>query len=135
MKYPPLFCKRMSLYDQAKQDLADITGNQDEFGKVLKFVSRVGAVEAIINGLHARHHTAWNEQGEETNTITAHCSFSEQFLVDKSYPVRNAAGDVDMKGDIVYADDSAGINRKYKIQQVHPTETIGYIRCKLSDCK
>lgn len=126
----------MGIRDQAIIDARKITSNNiSGIAIPLTFVSRkAGNFTTIINGIHTRHHYTVTSEGIETNDLNAHISFSEGLLISSGYPYRNGSGKIDIKDDVIYAIDSGGINRKYKINQVHPDETIGIIRCILEDC-
>ena len=126
----------MGLRDQAILDARKITSNNASgFGIPLTFVSRkAGSFTATIIGVHTRHHYTVTSDGAETNDLNAHASFSEQLLIASGYPYRNIREQIDLKDDFLYAVDSAGINRKYKINQVHADESMGIVRCILEDC-
>lgn len=125
----------MGLRERAIADVRRITSDKiTGAGIDLTFISRKDATTATIVGLHTRHHLSVSAEGNFTNDLNAHCSFSEGLLVSAGYPVRNSNDLVDIKDDVLRAKDSAGINRKYRIVQVHPDETFGLIRCILEDC-
>lgn len=123
----------MSLQSRAIADIQRITTGQA--GVPLRFVSRLNpSVTATILGIHTRHHLSVTSDGNVTNDMNAHCGFSEALLVATGYPVRNANNQVIITGDILYAFDSQGIERKYVIKPTNPDETFGYIRCTLESC-
>lgn len=122
----------MGLIAQIKADIGQITSNSDEFGVPIKFTSP-GAVELNIVGLHTRIGIQVDTEGNAVNTPKSHVSFSEKFMTDSGYPVRNSNGEVDLDGHLVEATDSSGQLRTYKVQQSYEDETIGLIVCILSD--
>lgn len=126
----------MGIRERAIADAQRITGNKTGGAGVdLRFVSKGNSpVTANVVGLHTRHHLSINTEGNVTNDLNAHASVSEALLVAAGYPVRNGQNFVTLKDDFLYATDSAGIERKYKIAQVHPDESMGLIRCILQDC-
>jgi hypothetical protein len=127
----------MGIRDRAIADARRISSNKTGGAGVdMRFVSnpRRGSYDVTIVGLHTRHHLSFSTEGAITNDLNAHCSFSESLLASAGYPVRNGQNQVDIKDDLIYIDDSQGVNRKYKIAQAHPDETIGFIRCILQDC-
>ena len=125
----------MNLAQQAIKDIQTITGNASSgFGVPLLLVSSKNpAITANISGLHTRHHLSVGSEGNVTNDLNAHAGFSEAPLAATGYPVRNALNKVDLKDHFLYATDSAGIYRKYRIASVHQDETLGYIRVILQD--
>ena len=122
----------MGLREQAKADIAAITSNLDEWGWVLKFDDKNGNL-ATINGLHTKHHLGVDTDGNRVNSKNTHCSFSEQFLTVRGYPVRNEKKEVAMIGHLVTAVDSAGIEWTYVITENYPDEKVGLIVCILGD--
>lgn len=126
----------MGIREQAIIDARKITSNNvTGAGVELTFISRkIGNPTAVVIGLHTRHHYTVTSEGAETNDLNAHATISEGLLVSAGYPVRNVNNLVDIKDDVLFAFDSSGVNRKYKIAQVHPDESMGLIRCILEDC-
>lgn len=122
----------MSLLAQAKADIEQITSNSNEWTSELSFVAPTGET-AVINGLHTKHHLAFDTDGRPVNSKNAHISFSESLLSNLEYPVRNDAGEVHLKNHMVTVKDSTGLDKNYLIAQWIPDETIGFIVCILSD--
>lgn len=118
----------MSILEQARQDIADITANAGDFGVQIRLQAPNGAT-ATITGLHTKIHLAVDSLGLPVNSRKAHISFSEKALEGTAYPVRNAAGEVNMKDHIIFCKDSTGIEKKYRMQQWFQNETIGLITC------
>ena len=122
----------MGLIDQAKSDIEDITSNTDGFGVALFFEGPCGEF-AEITGLHTKHHLGVDTEGNSVNSKNAHVSFSEKFLTDLNYPVRNLDGEVSMVGHKVRVKDSTGLDKTYVIEENYPDETIGLIVCILGN--
>lgn len=123
----------MGLIDQIKADIEQITSDQNEFGVQQEWIAPTGET-ATITGLFTKHHLAIDpETGKQINVKNAHCSFSEKFLVDAGYPVRNSDNEVSLKNHLVRILDSTGILWTYKIQEWFPDRTIGLIVCILGD--
>lgn len=122
----------MGLIDQAKQDIQNITSNQDEFGKEMTLTAPDGST-ATVTGIHTKHHLAVDTDGRPVNSKNAHISVSEYFLDLQDYPVRNDSGEVDLKNHRVTVKDSTGEDKTYLIQEWFPNETIGLITCILGD--
>lgn len=121
----------MGLIDQAKKDIEQITSNLDGFGVEMTLTAPTSQ-SITIKGLHKKHHLGIDpEKGVAVNTKTASVSFSEKFLTDQGYPVRNSKGVVDLKKHLVDVKDSTGNSEKYIIEQWFPDETIGLIVCIL----
>lgn len=123
----------MSLLAQAKADIEQITSDPDGFSAELNFTAPNGST-ASIRGLFTEHHLAIDTDGRPVNSRNSHISFSEKFLTDLSYPVRNAAGKVFVKDHKVRVVVSAlSIDRTYTIRENLPDETLGFIVCILGD--
>ncbi len=120
----------MGLIEQIKADIEQITSNLDEFGVELTLVAPT-AETVTITGLHTKHNINFDTDGNKINSLNAHASFSEKFLTDANYPVRNADGEVDLKRHRLSAKDSTGIVKHYVINETWPDETIGLIVCVL----
>jgi hypothetical protein len=122
----------MGLIDQAKKDIERITSNAREFGVSMLFLAPTSET-ATISGLHTKHHLGIDQDGNMINSKTSKISVSEKFLTDSGYPVRNVAGEVDLRGHKVTVKDSTGSDCTYVIRQWFPDETIGLITCIMSD--
>lgn len=122
----------MGLLEQATADIERITSNSNEWAAELSFTATNGQT-AVINGLHTKHHLAVDTDGNTVNSKNAHASFSEKFLIDVGYPVRNSGGEVSMKNHRVNVKDSTGIVKNYVVIEAYPDETIGLIVLILGD--
>lgn len=123
----------MGLRDQAKQDIEGITSNKESgFGIDMIFTAPTSET-ATITGISSVIHLGVDTDGNMVNAKKAHISFSEKFLIDAGYPVRNAQNQVDLVGHIIQVKDSAQILRKYQMQNIFPNETVGLITCTLED--
>jgi hypothetical protein len=125
----------MGLIETINKDILKITTNLNEFGVEMTLTTPDDVVSADIDGLHSKHHLAIDTDGNQVNSKSAHISFSEQELIDKepTYPIRNANGEVDLKGHKVTVKDSTGIDKNYVVREWFPDETIGLIVCILGD--
>jgi hypothetical protein len=121
----------MSLLDQVRKDIQQITGNSAEFGVQLTLTSPSSVVAGVI-GLHAKHHTGFDAEGFPVNSKIASVAISEQLLVDLNYPLR-INGEVNLKNHRISAKDSTGILQHYTIREFFPDETVGLIVCILGD--
>lgn len=122
----------MSLIAQAKKDSEKITSNSNGWAVQMTFTAP-DSTTATINGIHSKHHLGVDTDGNMVNSKKAHVSFSEKFLTDLGYPVRNAAGEVALTGHKVSVKDSTGIVKNYIMFSFFPDETIGLIVCILND--
>lgn len=123
----------MGLLAQAKKDVEQITSSLTGWAAVLRFTNP-DDLEITINGLHTKHWIQTDPAtGRMINTKNAHCSFSEKFMIDAAYPIRNAAGEVDLSGFKVHVNDSTGFEKDYIIREWYPDETVGLIVCILGD--
>jgi len=122
----------MNLIDQAKADIEQITSNLNEFAVEIIFTSPTEQT-ATISGLHTKIHLGVDTDGLAVNSKKAHISFSEKFLTDASYPVRNSSGEVNLRNHRVSVKDSTGNLKNYTVKEIFPDETIGLITCMLDD--
>jgi len=122
----------MGLFEQAKQDIQQITSNTDEWGIDLEFIAPNGTIANIV-GIHTKHHLGIDTDGNRVNTKNVSISFSEQLLVDVNYPLRDANNNVNLAGHKLRAIDSTGVLNTYIINQWFPDESIGLIVCILNE--
>lgn len=122
----------MSLLDQIRLDIEQITSNDQEFAVSATFTDLSGGT-ATINVIHSKHHMAQDTQGIRVNSKNAHISFAENNLTADGYTVRNAAGEVAMINHRVTVKDSTGIDKDYVIREAYPDEMVGLIVCILGD--
>jgi hypothetical protein len=123
----------MNLLEMAKADIEDITSDAEGFSSELTITTPDGNTSATIRGLHAKTHMGFDTDGARVNSKNARASFSEKFLLDVNYPVRNAAGEVSIKDHRLRAKDSTGFDKEYIIREGYPDETVGLIVCILGD--
>jgi hypothetical protein len=121
----------MSLLDQARADIEQITSNADDFGVSITFLAPDNVTTITINGLHTKHHLGVDTDGNRANVKNAHISFAESLMI--GYPIRNAAGEVNLAGHKVTVKDSTGVDLQYIIREWYPDETVGLIVCILGD--
>lgn len=122
----------MGLFEQAKKDIEQITSNQNEWGVPITFVNK-DCESVVITGVHAKHHLGIDTDGNAVNAKKATISFSEKYLIDANYTIRNSANEVDLNGHRIFVKDSTGTTCQYQVQNVFPDETIGLITCTLED--
>lgn len=122
----------MSLIEQAKKDIEQITSNSNDFGVSIILTSPSNQT-ITITGLHTKIHLGVDTDGNVIQSKKAHISFSEQFLIDGNYTTRNTQQEVNLINHKVEVVDSTGISKKYIIQSAFPDETIGLICCILND--
>lgn len=123
----------MSLLAQAKADIEQITSDPNGFSAQLTFTAP-DASTATIRGLFTEHHLAIDTDGNQVNAKNSHISFSEKFLADAGYPVRNSGGKVFVKDHRVRVVVSGlNIDRTYIIRENFPDETVKLIVCILGD--
>ena len=122
----------MSLIAQAKEDWKTITSNADEFGIEMTLTAPTGET-ATVTGLHTKHHLGIDKEGAAVNAKNAHVSVSEELLTAAGYPVRNDAGEVNLKSHRVSVADSTGTAKEYVVAQWFPDETVGVIVMILTD--
>jgi hypothetical protein len=122
----------MSLLDQIRLDIEQITANNQEFAVSATFTSPDGET-ATINVIHSKHHLGIDTDGNRVNSKNAHISFAENNLTAEGYTVRNAADEVSMINHRVTVADSTGIQKEYVIKEAYPDEMVGLIVCILND--
>lgn len=123
----------MNILDLAKADIEAITSDDNGWTRQMTFVAPNNVASATINGLHSKHHTGISTEGMRVSAKTASVSVSEKFLSDKNYPVRDADGEVLLKGHLVAVKDSTGNFCIYSVREWYPDETVGLIVCILGD--
>jgi len=121
----------MSILDNIRADIKTITENDEDFAVEITFTAPDLTV-AVINGLHTKHHMSINTEGQMVNSKNTHISFSEASL-PLAYPLRNAAGEVNLKRHKISVKDSTGIVKNYTVAEWFPDETVGLIVCLLND--
>jgi len=126
----------MSLNDRARIDMQNITGNLNDFGVPCVLKTPDESVVINVVGLHTKHHMSFDPDGVAVNTKTASLAIAEKQLVDAGFPnIRNANGDVALKGTLIDVVDSTGIVKKYVTHQIFPDEYLGLLVFILGDYK
>lgn len=120
----------MSLYDQAKADIAQITSNSAEWGTDITIEDRAGNT-CVIKGIWSKHHLGVDTEGNRVNTRNAHVSFHENQTIAQGWNIRNSETEVNIIGYKMYLVDSTGELKSYVIKQSFPNETTGLIVCIL----
>lgn len=119
----------MGLLDDIRKDIKNITSDENEFGVAITLISPTVTMEVV--GLHTKHYLGVDTDGNIVNSKNAHIAISESNL--SGYPVRNAKGEVAMRGHLARCKDSTGTEKTYKIEQTLPDETVGLIVIILGD--
>lgn len=120
----------MSLYDQAKADIAQITSNTNEWAAEIILEDSEGNI-CVIQGIRSKHHLGIDTDGNRVNTRNAHISFSENQTIAHGWNIRNDKKQVKIKGYKVSVADSTGELGSYVINEAYPNETLGLIVCIL----
>lgn len=117
----------MGLMDEIKQDVKDITSNSNEFGVSITFTAPTGETATVV-GTASKHFMNFDfDTGKNVNSQNAHVTVSEEVLIDADYPVRNPAGNVNMRNHRVSYIDSTGVTGTYVITEQFPDQAIGLI--------
>lgn len=125
----------MNLSDRAISDLAEITGNSNDFGVSITLTAPGGQI-AIVTGLHVKTHLGVDPQdGAIIASKRASVAISERVITNANghYPIRNGAGEVDMNTHLVTVADSSLSAKRYKVKQCMPDEKLGLILLILDD--
>ena len=122
----------MGLIQQATDDWQRFSSDEDLFGTSIDFEAPTSETATVV-GFATKHNIGIDTEGNLVNTKNAHISIAEKLLIDAGYPVRDANGEVSLKGHRIDYVDSTGISKKYKIKESFPDETIGMIVCILED--
>ena len=123
----------MSIFEQSKKDMRQITEDLNGFGQEFTITNPNGGQTVDLKGFHTKHHIGYDEDGMMVNSKTASIAFSEKQLTEASYPVRNADEEVDILDHLIDSKDSSGVTKKYIIRQMFPDEYLGLIVCILYD--
>jgi hypothetical protein len=113
----------------AKQDARKYV-NSGGFNQSL-LITPTSGDPVTIQGLATRHSMGFDTDGKPIVSDNAHCSFSELDLTDEGLTVRNANGDLIIKGWLIQFTDAIG-TATYKINEPYPDKILGIIRCTLS---
>lgn len=116
--------------DLAKRDVRRYVNNEG-FNQEL-VITPTGLDPVTVQGLATRHTSNYDTEGKPINSENIHCSFSELDLNDLLVITRNAAGYLNIRGWIVEFTDSLG-SAIYKISESQPDNTLGIIRCTLTN--
>lgn len=123
----------MALIDDIREDIKEITSDEDGFAVEHIFTAPTGQT-ATVNALHTKHHLGFHpDSGAHVNKKNAHSSVSESLLVAAGYPVRKADGKVHLANHQVQVKDSTGTLCRYVVAEWIPDETLGVILLILGD--
>src|SRR5690606_27448212 len=101
----------MSLLDQIRLDIEQITANDQEFAVSATFTGPDGET-ATINVIHSKHHLGVDTDGNRVNSKCAHISFAENNFTAKGYTVRKASGEVAMLCHLLTVSGCTGIQKE-----------------------
>ena len=124
----------MGLIEQAQQDLIDITTDLNGFG--LSIILTAPNLQVVnIVGIHHKHHLGIDTDGNAVNSKKSHCAISEKSILTANslYPIRNANGEVNLRGHKLSVIDSTQIVKNYIIKEWFPDESLGLIVVILGD--
>lgn len=122
----------MGLLDQIRKDVERFVSNIGDFAVNATFTDNAYN-NATISCLYTRHSTKIDGEGSPVNSKNASVCVSEQKLLDAGYTTRNDENELDMYGHFVSFIDSTGVNKKCKIIEQLPDESVGLIVFILSD--
>lgn len=108
-----------------------MNGGAEGWGVQQDWTSPMNQQVSII-GVHVKHHTAFDENGNVVNSKIASATFSEKAMIDVAYNIRNAGGEVYLEKHKVFIKDSTGVIYKYMVKTWLPDETLGLITCILT---
>jgi hypothetical protein len=117
----------MGLIDIIKRDVAEITGNSDQFG--VPIILTNGTETANLIGTTASHFLKVDpETGLPMRGRNVHVSVSMTALTDEDYPFRNGNGEVALVGHRATVQSVTLV-----VREVWPDETFGLIVIVLGD--
>lgn len=123
------------LDDRAKADWQTITTDKNGWGNDITLTHSDGVQTIVVTGITSKHHIGIDTDGNLMNVKNAHISFSEQLVIDGSFPIRNTEGNVYMENYRATFKDSKGDDITYVIREWFPDEKLGVILCLLGDYK
>ena len=126
----------MSLYDSVISDAQDYSSDASSSGWAVPIlITDVNGLQISVNGIHAKHHMAVDDEGRAVSSKSASIAVAEQNLINANpaFVIRNSSKEVVMKGYKVTTKDSSGNICNYKILQQFPDETSGLLVFTLSD--
>lgn len=120
------------LFDLAKRD-AKFFVTKGGFQEEIILETPVGDKSISITGFATKHHINFDTDGSPVNAKNVHITVSETDLVLSNYPTRNAKGEISLLNHRVIFKDSSGEDRRYKVNEQFPDETLGLIVLILGD--
>jgi hypothetical protein len=128
----------MGLLERAKADIEKYSSDTTSgFAVELTFKRPDPETQtAVIKGLYTETTLDVDEFGNITNSKKVHIAFSEKFMIDAGYAIRNSRNQIDMNlHQVSVIDIVTGDVKKYIIGAWFPDTTIGFITCILHDLK
>lgn len=123
-----------SILDLAKRD-AKVFVNKGGFELDIQLTTPSNDLTLQAKGLGTKHWINFDSDGNPINSKNVHICIDEEFLVNNSYPTRNAKGEIRLINHLVSFKDSSGLEKDYIIKENYPDETLGLIVCILADYK
>lgn len=121
----------MNITDRAKNGVARITGDIDGAGVAMTII-KPDSTSFDIVGLSTKHHLSVDqESGTISSSMTASVSFSEINANAAGLFIRDAKGEVNLKGYHVKTKDSTDTLQDYVVETWFPDEKVGLIVCIL----
>lgn len=124
----------MNIAQQAIIDNAEITGNADDFGVSITLTAVTGEI-AALTGWSTKHHLGLNDlqQAVKAKTASVNVHPINISAANALFPLRSAAGEVDLKDCLVDTADSTGEIKHYIASSWLPDEKLGGIIIILED--
>lgn len=122
----------MSLYEQVKRDIEQITTDPTGFSVALDLSDSNGNT-ASVRGQYTDHVNIFDESGLPMTGKMSAVFISEQVLIDAGYPTRtleNLITLTDHRVTINYAD---GTSKRYIVAETRPDYTINFVTLILSE--
>lgn len=122
----------MSLYEQNKRDIEQITTDVSGFSIELSFTSPNNDT-ATIRGQYTDHSNAFDESGLPMTGKMSIAFVSEQLLIDASYPTRTTENLITLTNHKVTINYADGTSKRYVVAETRPDYTINFITLFLSE--
>ncbi|HXP52185.1 MAG TPA: hypothetical protein VN922_19670 [Bacteroidia bacterium] len=122
----------MGLIDRARAAVKKYTSNIDGGAVVITIMKPDKSLSVDISGVHTRINLGVDEEGNIMQSRKSYVSIAESLLNDNNYPVRNGNAEIDLKGHLIYVQDTFGLN-VYAITSVIANDTVGNLVCMLAD--
>lgn len=121
-----------NLFQLAKRDAKRFVSNGG-FEEFMELVTPDKSKSITLTGFATKHWINFDTDGSPINSKNVHVTIDEDKLVLENYPVRNAKEEINLLNHIVIFKDSSGLEKKYKVRENFPDETLGLIVLILGD--